>query len=103
MVATVTRLKDEPDRQVLHEIWRVRVQELDPARDRDVAMRRNGFSVSAVPVPEPRAAPLEALDASIARLRRDGNLIEVTARRAAIWHAVSPAYCSQKPVNSSLV
>ena len=114
------RRKAEPDRQVLHETWQERAQELGPARDRDMARGRNGASASTSPQSELRAQPsalsvvrravehleerrtvfaandlrawalahgggrhsLEALDAGIARLRRDGHLIEVTARRA---------------------
>ena len=112
--------KSEPDRQVLHEAWQERAQELGPARDRDIARGRNGVSASASLQSELRAQPsalsvvrravehleerrtvfsandlrawalahgggrhsLEALDAGIAQLRRDGHLIEVTARRA---------------------
>ena len=112
--------KAEPDRQVLHQTWQERAQELGPARDRDIARGRNGVGASATPVPEPRAQPsalavvrqavehleerrtvfsandlrawalahgggrhsLDALDAGIARLRRDGHLIEAAARRA---------------------
>ena len=114
------RRKAEPDRQVLHEAWQERAQEIGAARDRDAARGRNGVRPSASPAPEPRELPsalsvvrravehleewrtvfsandlrawalahgggrhsLEALDADIAQLRRDGNLIEVTARRA---------------------
>ena len=114
------RRKAEPDRQVLHETWQERAQELGPARDRDIARGRNGVVSSASPQSELRAQPsalsvvrravehleerrtvfsandlrawalahgggrhsLEALDAGIAQLRRDGHLIEVTARRA---------------------
>ncbi|MDE0048555.1 MAG: relaxase domain-containing protein [Rhodospirillales bacterium] len=113
------RRKAEPDRQVLHETWQERAQELGPARDRDTARGRNGAR-AASPQRELRAYPtalsvvrravehleerrtvfsandlrawalahgggrhsLEALDAAIAQLRRDGHLIEVTARRA---------------------
>ena len=112
------RRKAEPDRQVLHEAWQERAQEIGPARDRDVARGRNGAR-AASPRSELRAPPsalsvvrravehleerrtvfsandlrawalahgggrhsLEALDAGIAQLRRDGHLIEVTARR----------------------
>ena len=114
------RRKAEPDRQVLHESWQARAQEIGPARDRDVARGRDGVRASVTPVPEPRELPsalsvvrravehleerrtvfsandlrawalahgggrhsLAALDAGIAQLRRDGHLIEATARRA---------------------
>ena len=114
------RRKAEPERQVLHETWQERAQELGPARDRDIARGRYGVVSSASSRSELRAPPsalsvvrravehleerrtvfsandlrawalahgggrhsLEALDAGIARLRRDGHLIEVTARRA---------------------
>ena len=114
------RRKAEPDRQVLHEAWQERAQEIGPARDRDVARGRNGVHASASPARELRELPsalsvvrravehleerrtvfsandlrawalahgggrhsLAALDAGIAQLRRDGHLIEATARRA---------------------
>ena len=36
------RRKAEPDRQVLHEAWQARAQEIGPARDRDMARGRDG-------------------------------------------------------------
>ena len=51
------RRKAEPDRQVLHEAWQERAQELGPARDRDAARGRDGVRASASPTPEPRAHP----------------------------------------------
>ena len=51
------RRKAEPDRQVLHEAWQERAQELGPARDRDAARGRDGVRASASPAPEPRAHP----------------------------------------------
>ena len=49
--------KAEPDRQVLHETWQARAQELGPARDRDIARGRNGVDASASPQSELRELP----------------------------------------------
>ena len=49
--------KAEPDRQVLHETWQARAQELGPARDRDIARGRNGVDASASPQSESRELP----------------------------------------------
>ena len=130
------RRKAEPDRQVLHEAWQERAQEIGPARDRDVARGRNGVSASAFPQSEARAPPsalsvvrravehleerrtvfsandlrawalahgggrhsLAALDAGIARLRRDGHLIEATARRADLAFVTDRARAAERDI-----
>ena len=130
------RRKAEPDRQVLHEAWQERAQEIGPARDRDAARGRDGVRASASPAPEPRAPPsalsvvrravehleerrtvfsandlrawalahgggrhsLAALDAGIARLRRDGHLIEATARRADLAFVTDRARAAERDI-----
>ncbi len=51
------RRKAEPERQVLHETWQERAQELGPARDQDIARGRNGVGASASLQSELRAYP----------------------------------------------
>ena len=129
------RRKAEPDRQVLHETWQERAEELGPARDRDTARGRNGAR-AASPQSEIRAQPsalsvvrravehleerrtvfsandlrafalahgggrhsLEALDAGIAQLRRDGHLNEVTARRADLAFVTDRALNAERDI-----
>ena len=77
------RRKAEPERQVLHETWQERAQELGPARDRDIARGRNGVRASASPQSELRAQTLRHVGGAARRGAPGGASHRVLGQRPA--------------------